>query len=165
MWERPAIPSSLLADPQDLAPRALLEAWRWLVPEALEPLFISALGDMCLRSSEGHVVWLDVGAAELRNVAGSWSTFCSALADPALVQELFIPELVAALEESVGRLSAGYCYSFVIPPTLGGKYVPANFQRADLSSHFNGTGKVQVQVIDLPLGTEIRVVKAEGNEA
>ena len=157
-------PAGLTVDFTLVEPSAMLGAWSWLLPHEATPILVTALGNVFLQVAGGRVAWLDVGAAELSVVAESLAEFQALLQTADRIEEWFVPDLVAALRarEPLGQ---GQCYSFKIPPTLGGQLEPANFHVLNVATHLAGMGKIQVQVIDLPLGTEIRAVKLEEDDA
>jgi len=158
------LPKHLIAETNGIDRDRMLEQWRWLVPVGAEPLFATVLGDLFLRAPDGRVVWLDVGAGTATDVASDESEFSTLLDDEEHVQEWFMPQLVTALMASGSALAPGQCYSFKILPTLGGTYDPDNCHTLDLLSHFTGMGKLQRQIVALPLGTEIRVATLEGTD-
>jgi len=72
--------------------------------------------------------------------------------------------MVGALLESGLRLAPGQCFSYIVPPILGGEWEAANFEATDLAVHFGILGQIHLQVKDLPEATpigEIRIVPPE----
>ena len=57
------------------------------------------------------------------------------------------------------RLARGQCFSYRLPPMLGGVWEPANFEPTDLSVHFSILGQVCRQVRALPEGTPVSSIK------
>jgi hypothetical protein len=53
------------------------------------------------------------------------------------------------------------CYSYVLPPFLGGKIEPQNMELTPIYVHFAFLGAVYHQVKDLPPGTKIRSIRIE----
>jgi Domain of unknown function (DUF1851) len=70
-----------------------------------------------------------------------------------------MPPLVAALKLGGIKLGPGQCYSYKIPPVLGGKIEASNFDATDLLVHLSILGQIHHQVKDLPSGTSIKDIK------
>ena len=139
----------------------LLRDWRWLVGDSMRLLIVSSLGDMFLADAGGRVFWLDAGAGQLQQVAGSAEEFKRLMQQRENAAQWFIPELVGDLMARGVRLGPGQCYSYKKPPILGGEIEPANFEPANLSVHFSILGQIHQRVKDLPPGTKISDIKIE----
>lgn len=123
-----------------------LSDWRWLVENAVEILLISSLGDMFLKDISGVVYWLDTGAGQTTKIAESKEHFQRLLQTKENVIEWFIPDLVGDLITSGKTLGVGECFSYKLPPTLGGNIEVDNFEPTDLSVHFSILGQIQKQI-------------------
>lgn len=121
---------------------ALLADWRWLIGDAVQLVLVSALGDLFLRDSEGHILWLDAGAARLTPVAESAEEFKRLMQLMEHVDEWFVPQLIGDLIATGKKLAAGQCYSYKVPPMLGGKMELGNFEPTDLLVHCSILGQV-----------------------
>ena len=139
----------------------LLFEWRWLVPESMDLRMVSTLGDAFLESADGAIHWLDVAAAELSRVAVSMAEFDDLRQAAENSEQWFMPQLVRDLIAEGRRPGIGRCFSYKIPPSLGGVFEPSNLEESSLSAHFAGMGKIQAQVKHLPLGTAIDAVSLE----
>ena len=139
----------------------LLSEWRWLVPETHELRMVSTLGDAFVQDDTGAIHWLDVGGAALTRIADSADDFFRLRQQPENADAWFAPQLVGALLEGGQRLEPGQCFSYTIPLTLGGEFVPGNFSPFSLVAHFDGLAKIQRQVVDLPIGTKFSSVQLE----
>ncbi|MCW1926417.1 DUF1851 domain-containing protein [Luteolibacter arcticus] len=136
----------------------LLSDWRWLVGERTEFMLAGSLGDLFLRDETGQVLWLDTGAGQLSVVAGSHEEFRELLQQPNQVNEWFLPQLVGDLLASGKQLAPGQCFSYKVPPMLGGKVEPENFEPTDLSVHCSILGQIARKNQDLPDRTPIQRV-------
>jgi hypothetical protein len=134
---------------------ALLEHWRWLVPQNLQPWFATALGDLFLHDEEGRVWWLDVGMGQLECLAGDEQEFAELLSDPDNRVVLFGEAFIDALGAAGITRSAGECYSYQVLPILGGKYETDNFRVYDVATHFRVWGPIHEKIKDLPDGAEV----------
>ncbi|MBN2018784.1 MAG: DUF1851 domain-containing protein [Sedimentisphaerales bacterium] len=65
--------------------------------------------------------------------------------------------LVAASKLIGKHLKPKQCYSFSIPPFLGGKYEVENLETIDVYVHFSISGQLSHQCKDLPDGTKIKI--------
>jgi hypothetical protein len=134
-------------------PALLLSAWRWLVDESFTPLFASVMGDLFLCSSDGHVHWLDTGMGQLSEVADSAEELSQLLQQSQVVDAWFMPSLVEELRAAGVTLGPGRCYSYKVPPVLGGTMDRGNFEPAELETHLSLQGQLQEQEQGLPGGT------------
>lgn len=142
----------------------LLDEWRWLVPKGLEPVVISALGDVFLQDEKGRIFWLDTGWGQLTEVARDFEEFETLLKDEETAVEWFIPQLVGDLMQQGHELGRGQCFGFVVPPVLGGKIALDNFEPIDVNVHVGVLGQIHRQVKDLPPGTPIDQIRLSGPE-
>ena len=133
----------------------LLSEWRWLLGDAYQIVLISSLGDLFLSDGAGHIHWLDAGAGRLTKIASSLDEFQQFRQQPANVAEWFVPQLVGDIIQRGVRLSSGQCFSYKVPPVVGGQMEPNNFEATDLSVHFSILGQINRQAKDLPEGTPI----------
>jgi hypothetical protein len=131
-----------------------LETWRWLVPEFVRALVVTAMGDLFLTAGDGSVSFLDTIAGTYQSAAASTADWQRKLEDAEVVDRWFIPGLVALLREAA-PLSQGECYSPVRPPILGGTYSADNWRAVSWRVHFSYSGRMQEAIKDLPDGTVI----------
>ncbi|MEM1069044.1 MAG: T6SS immunity protein Tdi1 domain-containing protein [Planctomycetota bacterium] len=147
--------NELTIDPDGLDFDSLLEEWRWLVPETMSPVVVSALGDLFLRDQDDSIHWLDTGTGQLSRVADSPNEFKQLMQQPDHANEWFIPQLIGDLIESGAVLGTGECYSCGVPPGLGGEFTVDNVKPTDIRVHFSMFGQIFFQTKDLPPGTPI----------
>ena len=151
--------NELTISPDGLDFDSLLKEWRWLVPESMSPVVVSALGDLFLRDVDDSIHWLDTGAGNLTRVADSTEHFKELMVQPDYANEWFIPYLIGDLIESGETLGDGQCYSCDLPPGLGGEFIVENVKPTDIRVHFSMFGQVFRQTRDLPDGTPISDIK------
>ncbi|HEV7405893.1 MAG TPA: T6SS immunity protein Tdi1 domain-containing protein [Chthoniobacteraceae bacterium] len=133
----------------------LLSEWRWQINGGFQIILISSLGDLFLSDSAGHIHWLDSGAGRLNEVAAGLDEFQQLRQQPAYVAEWFAPRLVGAILQRGVRLAPGQCFSYKLPPILGGQMEPTNFEATDLCVHLSILGQINRRAKDLPDGTPI----------
>lgn len=147
--------NELTISPDGLNFDELLEEWRWLVPETMTPVVVSALGDLFLVDAADSVHWLDAGAGQLTPVANSPAEFKQLMQQPDNANEWFIPNLIGDLIESGAVLKDGECYSCDLPPGLGGEFTVENAKPTDIRVHFSMFGQIFFQTKDLPPDTKL----------
>jgi hypothetical protein len=153
--------NELTVDFQKHGADELLSDWRWLVGDSVQLLLVSAIGDMFLADASGHVLWLDTGTGQLKQIAGSVDEYQQLRQQRDYADQWFIPQLIGDLITRGIQLSPGQCYSYKKPPILGGAIELSNFEPTDLSVHFSVLGQIHRQVKDLPPGTKIGNIKIE----
>lgn len=156
----------LTIDTEGLDVSHLLDAWRWLVDGAMQPMIITAAGDMFLRNLDGQVFWLNTIDGQLGLATESVAQFREQMTQSEFTEEWFMPGLVAQMLAAGVKLEPGQCYSFKQPPILGGSFEADNIEPCDLVVHFSMSGQIHEQIKDLPEGTsisDIRIVH-EGEE-
>lgn len=139
----------------------LLSEWRWMVPDSMTLHMVSSVGDAFLRDVEGGVFWLDTGTAELHRIAESEEQFDFLRQQRDYADQWFVPQLVGDLMAQGHSLALGQCFSYKVPPTLGGEFQPTNFEPCDLAVHFSLLGQLQRQAKGLPAGTSVSSVTAD----
>ena len=151
--------NELTINPDGLDFDSLLLEWRWLVPESMSPVVVSALGDLFLRDADESMHWLDTGAGKLTRVADNGDHFKELMVQSDFANEWFIPHLIGDLIESGQPLADGQCYSCDIPPGLGGEFTVDNVKPTDILIHFSMFGQIFRQIKDLPEGTPITDIR------
>jgi hypothetical protein len=136
----------------------LLSDWRWLVGEQAELILVGSLGDLFLRDETGRILWLDCGSGQISVVAGANDEFRGLLQQPEQVNDWFLPQLVGDILQSGKQLAPGECFSYKVPPMMGGQVEPDNFEATDLSVHCSICGQIARKIRTLPDGTPIRSV-------
>jgi hypothetical protein len=160
-----AISEHLIIKTEGLPIESLLSDWGWLVKPGFIPIVMTAFGDLFLRDETAHVHFLDLMSGEFKQVADSQEEFDRLCEDREHRRIWFIGSLVMELQNLLGKLSTGQCYSCKIPPSLGGKLEPENFERADLEVHYSVLGQLHQQTKHLPRGTKIESIKIDSPHA
>lgn len=143
----------------------LLSEWRWLLGDSYQIVLVSSLGDLFLADTAGHIHWLDAGAARLTEVAASLDEFQHLRQQPVHATEWFATQMIGDISQRGLRLTRGQCFSYKLPPMLGGQWEPANFEPTDLSVHFSILGQICRQARDLPEGTLVSSFKVVSPDA
>ena len=135
----------------------ILEDWRWMIGEDMNPVMVTSIGDVFLQSELGNIFWLDVGGGELTKVADSFDEFRSKLNDDEIANEWFMFNLVSQIKESGLELEDGKLFGYKKLPVIGGEYHSDNFELTDISIHFSLAGQIHRQIRDLPDGTKVNI--------
>ncbi|QEG40681.1 T6SS immunity protein Tdi1 domain-containing protein [Roseimaritima ulvae] len=154
----------LTLNPDDMDFDELLSDWRWLVPESMVPIVVTALGDLFLQDDDNRVHWLDTGAGTLEQVASSLPEFEQKIVQPENADRWFLPQLIGDLIDDEKRLGPGQCYSWDVPPGLSGEVCVDNVEPKDIRVHFSLFGQIFQQTKDLPEGTPITEIVIEDDE-
>ena len=147
-----------LIDHQGFDWPVILADWVWLLPaDEFTIWLMNRYGDLLLVFEDDTVHMLDVGNGSLEKVAGSRDEFCRRIdeGDDANVW-LMIP-LVNSLVDAGKVLESGRCYSFIIPPVLGGEYTVENTATQQVAEHYGVHASIHDQVKDLPDGARVRL--------
>jgi hypothetical protein len=137
----------------------LLHDWQWLLAESHRLLAVTRMGDAFVEKADGEVIFLDTLEGALKHAATNQNAFFKLLKAGALDQTWFNPDMVALLEARSDRLASGQCYSYKIPPVLGGSFESANVGAVSAMVHFSVMGQLHEQIRHLPPGTKIREFK------
>jgi Domain of unknown function (DUF1851) len=106
----------------------LLHDWQWLLCGSHRLLAITRMGDAFVEKADGEVIFLDTLEGALKHAAPNQNAFFKLLKAGALDPTWFIPDMVALLEARSDHLASGQCYSYKIPPVLGGSLESAKRQ-------------------------------------
>lgn len=133
-----------------------LESWSWIDFSGLEPVLISALGDVFFRTDEGGVVMLDTIEGKLVPLADDFDQFREVLNTAEVQEQLLFASLVFAAHRERGlALEDGQCFDFKIPPMLGGEISVDALEVINFVVKLNVAGQIHAQIKDLPPGTPI----------
>lgn len=134
-------------------------AWSWLVPEPWEPVICSMVAGIFLEASMGKVLWLDTGTGLVEQVAPCRTDFEEMLrSSPDLVDNWFLPELVAQLHAAGKRPKEGECYGYTFLPIFEeGKYHVDNMFVMPVREQFVGMADIHRQLSSLPDGAKVEL--------
>lgn len=136
---------------------ALLESWRWLLPDSYTIWLMNRFGDLFLILENGVVLMLDSGMGKVEQVAKDQKDFCDLCEKPEELSDYFAIPLVDAMVASDAELGDGQCYTFRHPPVTGGEYEVSNVAVTEIANHFAGYGKIHEQLRDVPDGRQVEL--------
>jgi hypothetical protein len=145
----------LLVQGIDLSMEWLLSDWRWLFDASYRPIVATACGGLFLERA-GAIYWLDDAMGQLTQVAASKAELEQAVRQLDHCAPWFKPDVVHAAEQAHRPLRSGECFSYTLPPAVGGDYAPRNVMPTPLPLHLQIHGQLHRQFRELPKGTRIR---------
>ena len=135
---------------EHLEPLQLLRDWAWLIDVNLQPVMVTASGDMFLQNSAtGSIHLLDVGAGELLDIVQDLEHFHALLENEKFVRDFLAEAMIVDLRKQGLTLAKGEIYSLKRPLVLGGQYEFANIEAVDVQVHFSTSGQVHQKVRNL----------------
>ena len=140
----------------------ILAGWKWLLPQGeLSVLLMSRYGDLFLEFDDRSIHLLDVGNGSLEKVAEMSEDFWRKINQAESANDWLMIPLVDQLVAAGKTLGPGRCYSFIIPPVLGGEYSVENTASLNVQEHFGVYASIHDQIKELPDGAQVRLrVKA-----
>lgn len=136
---------------------SLISGWSFLLPSSFTIWMVNLLGDLIIVSENGEVSFVDVGIGTSEVIAKSRDEFIEIVDHDDNADNWFAIPLVDECK-SIGKyLSNNECYSFKVPPILGGEFKPDNVEPTDLSVHYHLLSQIHNQTKDLPDGTKVKI--------
>jgi hypothetical protein len=133
----------------------VLRGWSWLVPRSMTVWIMNRFGDLFIVLDDGSVHMLDVGAGTLTKVATSRDDFAYKLDERDTANQWLMIPLIDRLVAGGVTLGEGQCYSYKLPPVLGGGYTVVNTCVLSIPQHYGAYGSIHGQIKDLPDGTQV----------
>jgi Domain of unknown function (DUF1851) len=131
--------------------RNLRVAARWVSSIA----GVTRMGDAFVERADGEVIFLDTLEGTLKHAATNQNAFLKLLKAERSTRRGYILIWHSRLEARSERLAPGQCYSYKIPPILGGSFESANVKAVSALVHFCIMGQLHEQTRHLPPGTKI----------
>jgi hypothetical protein len=135
----------------------LLKDWAWLVPHSFTLWMMNRFGDLFIVLDDGSVHMLDLGAGSLKRLAESRDDFASRIDEDGNANIWLMIPLVDQLVAAGKTLNQGECYTFRIPPVLGGDYTVENSAVISISEHYSFCASIHEQIKDVPDGTKVTI--------
>jgi hypothetical protein len=135
----------------------LLSGWSPPLPEEFTIWMVNRIGDVIAVYEDGSVHMLDVGAGTVQRLANDRDDFFEEIGRDENANLWLAIGLIDACVSAGLRLGPDECYSFKIPPLLGGQYEAENLHPCDLSVHYSFLADIHRQTKDLPDGTRVNI--------
>ena len=136
---------------------ALLDEWRWLLPQKFRVWLFTRVGDLFITLPDGSIHMLEVGAGELRRVADTRDEACAKIDQPEVADEWLMIPVVDQLVASGRVLGPDQCYSYRVLPVLGGSYKAVDRVLLPIREHFGAWGSLHRQIANLPDGSQVQI--------
>ena len=142
----------------ELSVEKLLHEWRWLCPEDLQLVAISAFGDLFLENRENAIFQLAVSAGTLLPISDSLAIFKSQATDPGNQKAWFHSDLEAQLERNGFRLGEKQCFGYKVPIVFKeSATILENVYVADVYECVSFLGDLHKQLRDQADGAKVRI--------
>ncbi|UWZ84184.1 DUF1851 domain-containing protein [Occallatibacter riparius] len=141
----------------------LLSDWVPPLPSEFTVWMVNLFGDVFAVFEDGSVHLLNLGTGVLERLADSLDHFCDLVDQDDNADNWLMISLADACRQAGLVLSATQCYSFRVPPILGGSYEVENVAPCDLSVHFSFMADIVRQTKDLPDGASVHLVVQDLN--
>jgi hypothetical protein len=133
----------------------LLSGWSWLLPPEFTVWLVNRFGDLFLAPPDGTVHMLDVGAGTLTKLAQSRDDFLRKIDEGDDGDDWLMIPLVDRLTAAGIVTGCGECYSYRIPPVMGGGYTVENTAVLKIAEHYGAYGSIHGQLRDVPDGAKV----------
>jgi hypothetical protein len=136
----------------------ILTDWAWLLPDNEFTLWLmNRYGDLFIVTDSGPVHLLHVCDGSAEKVAESRDDFCRLVDEDNNGNDWLMIPLIDKLVAAGKLLKEGRCYSFVLPPVMGGEYTVENTCDLNVEEHFSLYASIHHQIKDLRDGTPVRL--------
>jgi hypothetical protein len=133
----------------------MLRDWHWALPKSFELWIVTRFADLVIVQDDGSVWFLDTGGGTFKHIADSKNHFADLAEDPNTFGDWFAVRAVDEMVAAGHTLDPNQCYSFRLPPGLGGDYVITNYMVTNIHVHLSMHGQIFGQTKDLPDGTKV----------
>jgi hypothetical protein len=138
--------------------KALLHDWLYLLPSEFTIWMINKLGDVIVVFKDGSVHFLDLGAGQLSRIGNDGKDFASRLSHGDNSSIWLATTLIDGCRAAGMTLTENQCYSYRIPPFLGGAFAVENIEPSDIAVHYGLLGQLWSNTRSLPSGAKIEGV-------
>ena len=136
----------------------ILGEWTWLLPGKEFTLWLmNRFGELFIVMDSGSVHLLHVCDGSVEKVAESRDDFCRLVDEDNNANDWFMIPFIDKLVAAGKLLKEGRCYSFVLPPVLGGEYTVENTSDLNVEEHFSVYSSIHHQIKDLPDGSRVQL--------
>jgi hypothetical protein len=135
----------------------LLREWRWLCPGHFRLLARNAFGDLFLAHEDGWVIWLDVAAGKLKEIAQSDGEFWEKARKPEFAAEWFAENDERAFVLRGFVPDPHQCIAFATPLVFKEAARSSKPFLVDLYEGVSFLGDLHRQLRDLPDGGQVRL--------
>lgn len=136
-----------LIDQTDKDWPTLLRPWMPPLPPSFTLWLVNRFGDVFVvdDDGDGRVSLLDVGAGRFSKVADNRDHFAQLIDQGENAHNWLLIPLVDRCRAQGISLAGNQCYTFKLPPMLGGQYVAANVAPIDIQVHYAFAAEIYKQ--------------------
>jgi hypothetical protein len=142
-----------------------LSGWSDLLPSSFTLWLVNRFGDVFTVFEDGSVHMLDVGTGVIERAADNRDHFTTRLDENDNAGNWLMIRLVDQCVATGLKLEHNQCYSYKVPPILGGEYAVGNVAPMNLTAHYSFLADIYRQTKDLLDGTRIKTVVIEKDHA
>jgi hypothetical protein len=125
---------------------ALLVEWRWLVPEADTPLFVSVFGDWVFGAPEGSLWVMSTLEGDYRQVARDATEYNTLIRSSEWTSETLLAEWFPIATGNSLVPDHDECIGWRVHPVVGGAFAAANLQLFSMRIYQSLTGQLHRQL-------------------
>lgn len=153
----PLTMNDLTISPEGLDRNSFLSDWDWLMTEKMQPILLTAMGDVFAEGKSGIVYYLDMVEGTVHEVTENFEDFKKLLTDSEFVTSFMFPNRIVEYREAGLQLEKNQVYSHKQPLVLGGADELENVVTTDVSVHVSLHGQIHQQIKDLPEGASVEI--------
>ena len=114
----------------------VLADWSFLIDRKLDGLvLVSAFGDCFFQAEDESICFLDMTEGTFQKVLDKADDLEEALKNPDLLNEWFMPDILAEILKEMPVRNRSTCFSPKLLPALGGSYEKSNYQLRTHQEH------------------------------
>ena len=130
-----------------------VEAWAWLLPDEATIIAVSALGDIVFEDEAGGIKLLSSSLnGDILLIAPDMGAFHEKMLEENFRDEWFLTGLMVGARRAGLTLQLQECYSFQIPPILGGEISVGNMVKLPLVAQMAVASQIHRQVSQMSPG-------------
>jgi hypothetical protein len=137
---------------------SILSDWMGVFTGDFTIWMINRYGDLIVKLQDGSIHMLELGDGSFTQIASDREDFIRKIDEGNNANEWLMIPLVDCCVAAGLVLPPGKCYSYIIPPLLGGEYTVENTGVLDIAVHFSLKAQIYRQTKDLPDGTKVELV-------
>lgn len=127
-----------------------LSGWAFLLPPKFSLLMVNRFGDVFIVQTDESVHMLNLVTGTLDRLADNIKDFADLLEVDVLRQNWLMTRQVDECIAAGMNLGPGQCYSYKVPPSLGGAIELDNIEITPVEDHYHAMAEIQLMLDELP---------------
>ena len=132
--------------------------WQWATGEG-SPVALTKFSDWIFERADGSLHHLSIQDGSTEPICGTRNALSRALADPEAADRYLCATFTERAERAGLRLKEGECYSWIVPPVLGGSYDQENVRPFAIGGYQLVMTQVAQLARHVPEGTEVERIR------